>query len=104
AFEAASGRERPAAAPGTSIVRVLKPGAFTTIQGGPRHGLGALGVGASGAMDLASLALANEIAGNGPFSGALEVTIAGPLLELLMDATFALAGAPVEARLDGSLL
>jgi biotin-dependent carboxylase-like uncharacterized protein len=54
-------------------------------------------------MDLASLAAANGLAGNPPFAGALEATIAGPELVLLADTTFALAGAQAEARLDGNL-
>jgi antagonist of KipI len=104
AFEAARKGEREAAAPVEPILRVEKPGAFTVVQGGPRHGLGALGVGAGGAMDLASLASANELAGNPPFAGALEAAIAGPDLLLLADTTFAVPGAPAETRLDGNLV
>jgi KipI family sensor histidine kinase inhibitor len=102
AFEAAP--KPPAIEPALPFLRVVKPGAFTTVQGGPRHGLGALGVGAGGAMDLASLAAANELLGNPPFAGALELTIAGPELLFLDGATFALAGADREARLEGALL
>ncbi|MFL5400607.1 MAG: carboxyltransferase domain-containing protein [Myxococcales bacterium] len=86
------------------FLRCVKPGAFTTVQGGPRYGLGALGVGAGGAMDLASLAAANALVGNPPFAAALELTIAGPQLLFLDGATFALAGADAEARLDGAAL
>jgi KipI family sensor histidine kinase inhibitor len=104
AFEATGDGDTQGAAPVDPILQVAKPGAFTVSQGGPRHGLGALGVGAGGAMDLASLAAANELAGNPPFAGALEATIAGPELLALSDTTFALAGGEAEATLDGSLL
>jgi KipI family sensor histidine kinase inhibitor len=102
AFEGA--RDGHTAAPPDPLLRVAKPGPFTVVQGGPRHGLGALGVGAGGAMDLASLAAANELAGNPPFAAALEATIAGPELLLLADTAFAVAGAQGEGRLDGSVL
>ena len=104
AFESTCEGERVAAPPVEPILRVEKPGAFTVVQGGPRHGLGALGVGAGGAMDLASLAVANGLAGNSPFAGALEAAIAGPDLLLLADTTFAVPGALAETRLDGKLV
>jgi KipI family sensor histidine kinase inhibitor len=105
AAELAAFAPRPLAIePALPLLRCVKPGALTTVQGGPRHGLGALGVGAGGAMDLASLAAANALAGNPPFAGALEVTIAGPELLFLEGATFALAGADAPARLEGALL
>src|SRR4051812_11391106 len=94
----------PAIEVAAPFLRCVKPGAFTTIQGGPRYGLGALGVGAGGAMDLASLAAANALVGNPPFAAALELTIAGPQLLFLDGATFALAGADAEATLDGAAL
>jgi KipI family sensor histidine kinase inhibitor len=104
AFEATRDPDRPVAAPVDPVLQVAKPGAFTVIQGGPRHGLGALGVGAGGAMDLASLAAANELVGNPPFAGALEATLAGPELLALSNMTFAVAGAEAEATVDGSFL
>ncbi|MFL5374526.1 MAG: carboxyltransferase domain-containing protein [Myxococcales bacterium] len=94
----------PAIEVAAPFLRCVKPGAFTTVQGGPRYGLGALGVGAGGAMDLASLAAANTLVGNPPFAAALELTIAGPQLLFLDGATFALAGADAEATLDGAAL
>jgi KipI family sensor histidine kinase inhibitor len=102
AFEAVP--QPPASEPAVPFLRCVKPGAFTTVQGGPRHGLGALGVGAGGAMDLASLAAANALVGSPPFAGALEVTIAGPELLFLEGATFALAGADAKASLEGTWL
>jgi len=102
AFEAS--RKRSASAPAEPLLKIEKPGAFTLVQGGPRHGLGALGVGAGGAMDLASLAVANGLTGNSPFAGALEAAIVGPDLLLLADATFSVPGALAETRLDGKLV
>jgi KipI family sensor histidine kinase inhibitor len=75
---------------GDPLFRVVSPGAFTSVQGGPRYGLSSSGVPAGGAMDLASLALANLACGNPPFAAALEITLAGPELEALGDVTLAI--------------
>jgi biotin-dependent carboxylase-like uncharacterized protein len=72
----------PAADP---VLRVISPGAYTSVQGGPRYGLSASGVPAAGAMDLASLAAANRALGNAPLAPALEITLQGPVLEALAD-------------------
>jgi len=76
-------------AQGDGVLRVVTPGAFTSVQGGPRYGLAASGVPAGGAMDLASLATANRALGNDPFAPALEITLVGPELEALQDARVA---------------
>src|SRR5207302_1839234 len=72
-------------AQGAGVLRVVTPGAFTSVQGGPRYGLAASGVPAGGAMDLASLAAANRALGNDPFAPALEITLVGPDLEASQD-------------------
>src|SRR5437870_7866448 len=77
-------------AQGEALLRVVTPGAFTSVQGGPRHGLASSGVPAGGAMDLASLAAANRALGNDPFAAALEITLTGPELEALQDLRLAL--------------
>jgi allophanate hydrolase subunit 2 len=75
---------------GEPLLRVISPGAFTSIQGGPRYGLSSSGVPAGGAMDLASLAVSNRASGNPPYAAALEITLAGPELEALCDLKLAL--------------
>ena len=75
---------------GVPLLRVVAPGAFTSVQGAPRYGLLSSGVPAGGAMDLAALAAANRAAGNAPLAPALEITLAGPELEALEDVRVAL--------------
>jgi antagonist of KipI len=55
-------------------------------------------------MELSALAEGNAAVGNPPFAAGLEITIAGPEIELLQDVTFAIAGAPLEASLSGRKL
>jgi KipI family sensor histidine kinase inhibitor len=84
---------QPEPAPGKTgvpLLRVVAPGAFTSVQGGPRYGLLSSGVPAGGAMDLAALAAANRAVGNAPLAPALEVTLTGPELEALEDVRIAL--------------
>ena len=77
---------------GAAVMRVVASGASTTVQGGPRHGSGSLGVPAGGAMDLPALASANQHLGNAPLAAGLEITVAGPDLEVLAPARVAVAG------------
>ncbi|MFP5334592.1 MAG: allophanate hydrolase subunit 2 family protein, partial [Actinomycetes bacterium] len=50
----------------TAALTVLEAGPLTTVQDAGRPGLGALGVGRSGACDRASHRLANRLVGNPP--------------------------------------
>ena len=48
----------------TRSLTVLEPGLLTTVQDSGRRGQASLGVGCSGACDLASYRLANRLVGN----------------------------------------
>jgi antagonist of KipI len=74
------------------VLRVVAPGASTTVQGAPRYGEGSSGVPRGGAMDLRSLADANAALGNARLAAGLEITVAGPELELLAPARVNVAG------------
>ncbi|AXG80055.1 5-oxoprolinase subunit C family protein [Streptomyces paludis] len=88
---------------------ILDPGPLTTLQDLGRPGWAHLGVTASGAADLPSLALANRLVGNPEHTAALETTYGG--LRVRIDARgadgapgtvwAALTGAPCPAALDG---
>jgi len=95
---------RSPALDGPVFARVLASGLSTTVQGAPRHGLGSSGVPPGGAMDRVSLEFANVLVGNPPGAPALEITLAGPDLEILEEAVLAVAGAdaPVEWRGNGA--
>ena len=79
-------------------IRVLAPGALTTVQDAGRQGSRALGVGRAGALDPYAHAIANLLVGNAADAAALEITLAGPRLEFLSDARIAICGAQVDAR------
>ncbi|WP_375455162.1 urea carboxylase [uncultured Methylobacterium sp.] len=82
-------------------VAVLAPGAQSSLQELPgRLGLWHVGVPPSGPMDARAFRDANALVGNAPETCALELTVSGPALRFHADATAALAGAAMTARLD----
>jgi KipI family sensor histidine kinase inhibitor len=80
------------------LLRVISPGVQSTLQGLPRYGQQHLGVTPGGAMDTASLRLANLLIGNDPSVTAIEATLMGPVLEAIKPVTLALTGAVPTAR------
>jgi len=84
-----------------TLFEIVLPGAFTSVQGAPRFGLGRSGVPAGGAMDVDSLAEGNACVGNDPGAAAPEVTLSGPELLLRADSMLAIAGADLDAAWNG---
>lgn len=83
------------------LLEVLATGPLATVQDLGRWGLGALGVGHSGAADAPSLRLANRLVGNPEDAAALEVTLGGLEVVARGDLTVALTGAPCPITVDG---
>ena len=84
---------------------VIEPGVQSTLQDYPgRLGYWAVGVPPSGPMDALAFRFANRLAGNQEGVAALELTLIGPTLKFNTDAVIALAGAPMQAELDGQPL
>jgi antagonist of KipI len=84
------------------VLEVLEPGLLSTVQDAGRPGFAYLGVPVSGACDPLGLAVANLLLGSPPGTPALEMTLAGPTLRAEEDCVVAIAGADLEARLDGA--
>ncbi|WP_029685658.1 urea carboxylase [Tatumella saanichensis] len=88
--------------PTASVIEVLQPGTFSTIQDFPgRLGYWDIGVPPSGPMDDFAFRLANRIVGNHEAAAGLEFTLQGPTLRFHCDAVIALTGADCPATLDG---
>ncbi len=90
-----------AVAPAGRTVTVVEPGLFTTVQDVGRWGHQASGVPVAGALDRVSARVANALVGNGPGAATLEVTLVGPELRIDSAGLVAVAGADLDARLDG---
>ena len=82
-------------------IKVVKPGLSTTVQDLGRPGYYHIGIPVSGAMDRFALRVANLLVGNPEGAAALEATFLGPELEFTSDATVAVTGAELPAKVDG---
>ena len=81
---------------------VLKPGLLSTFQDAGRTGNQHLGMPVCGVMDTRAHRLANLLAGNDRDHATLEITLAGPTLRFETSACFAIAGADLQATLNGN--
>jgi 5-oxoprolinase (ATP-hydrolysing) subunit C len=75
-------------------IHVLRPGPLTLVQDLGRPGHGASGVPRGGAFDPWATRAANRLVGNREDAALLEITLAGPTLELDGIAAIALVGDP----------
>ena len=98
---AASGGRRPVRAGGrlmTARLRVLRPGPLCLVEDLGRRGVSGIGVGRSGAADRAALRLANRALANPEDAAALEVTLGGLELEVVVGPVWlCVTGAPARS-------
>lgn len=80
---------------------IARPGPLSTLQDAGRFGVRHLGVSQGGPADLYAWAWANWLVGNQWGSSALEITLGGLSLTTNHPCTLALAGAPMQAHING---
>ena len=76
-----------------TIMKILKPGMYTTIQDMGRYNYQKSGMSVAGGMDQFSLRVANILVGNQDSEACLEATLMGPQIEFQGDALIAITGA-----------
>ncbi|MCP3899955.1 MAG: biotin-dependent carboxyltransferase family protein [Desulfobacteraceae bacterium] len=76
-------------------MRVLSPGGYTTVQDLGRFGYQEMGIPITGSLDLFASAIANLLVGNPENSAVLEITVIGPVLEILASVDVAITGANI---------
>jgi biotin-dependent carboxylase-like uncharacterized protein len=79
---------------------VINPGLHTTVQDLGRHGYRASGVPSAGAFDVTAHGLANALLGNPATCATLELTLVGGVYLAEQQLALALAGAPMDARIE----
>ena len=88
-----------------TLLAILAAGPATSLQDSGRFGWQRFGVGPAGAMDRASLGLANALVGNGPGAAAIEFALAGGRLKVEGGtARVALTGAECTLKIDGAAI
>ncbi len=82
------------------MIKVLKPGLNTSIQDLGRFGYRNSGVPNSGCMDLISAGFANLLLNNALDRAVLEITLMGPKLLFLTNATLVVTGADLSPKIN----
>lgn len=82
------------------MVRVIKPGFYTTIQDLGRYGYQDYGVPVSGAMDHYSAQFANALLNNNENDAVMEITMTGPTLEFYYHTLICISGADLSPKLN----
>lgn len=83
-----------------TVLRVLAPGAATTVQASGRNGWRHVGVARGGVLDPAQATLANHLIGNAHDAAVLEIALGGPTLSFAAPIRIALCGAAIDASFD----
>ncbi|MEJ2163755.1 MAG: biotin-dependent carboxyltransferase family protein [Robiginitalea sp.] len=83
------------------MLKIHKPGFFTSLQDRGRFHYRDLGVPVSGALDQSAMSRANALLENEADNAVLEITMQGPELEFEQPTFMVMCGAPLEAELDG---
>ena len=78
------------------MLHILDAGLFTTVQDGGRWGWARYGVPPSGPMDVAAFEIANQLVGNPPSATGLEITLTGPMIQIMPETRIAVCGAEFE--------
>lgn len=88
------------------MLRVLEPGALSTVQDEGRPAAAHLGVPRSGACDAWSMAVANRLLDNEAGAAVIEMTVLGATFEVTATGVIAIAGADMGAQVieEGRLL
>jgi antagonist of KipI len=85
----------------SDVLRVEKPGLFTTVQDLGRLNAMSSGVQQGGAMDRFAHCAANLLVGNDEGAATLECTLSGPVLVALRPCLVAITGADFDLRVNG---
>ena len=83
------------------LLKVITPGAYTTVQDEGRYGYRQFGIPPTGALDRFSCWVANMLVGNAAGAAVLEFTFTGGSYEILSEADIALTGADLEMTVNG---
>jgi biotin-dependent carboxylase-like uncharacterized protein len=83
-------------------IKIIKSGLQTTVQDNGRWGFQRFGMPVSGAMDLYSLRLANDLVGNDLNEACLEATMSGPKIEFFKDTIVSICGANMQAQINNA--
>lgn len=82
------------------VIKIIKPGLYTTVQDKGRMGFQRYGIPVAGAMDDFAFRIANILVGNDENEAVLEATFLGPVMEMNFDGYIAITGAFMDPRIN----
>tara|TARA_Y100000034_G_C6869469_1_gene396702 strand:- start:280 stop:1215 length:936 start_codon:yes stop_codon:yes gene_type:complete len=86
------------------MLKVIKPGVFSSIQDLGRHGQRHLGVSQSGVLDPIALKAGNALLGNKETAACIEITVGLAEFEFTKPCNFAITGGNLNAKLNSKTL
>jgi len=86
------------------MIKIIKPGLYSTVQDKGRKGQQSYGIPYSGSMDSFSSDLANKILNNSGNSAVLEITMVGPVLEFVYETVICITGANLSPLLNNKIV
>ncbi|TMN86541.1 allophanate hydrolase [Pseudoalteromonas phenolica] len=86
------------------MLKVIKPGVFSSIQDLGRHGHRHLGVSQSGVLDPIALKAGNALLGNIETAACIEITVGLAEFEFTQPCNFAITGGNLNAKLNSKAL
>lgn len=86
------------------MLKVIKPGVFSSIQDLGRHGHRHLGVSQSGVLDPIALKAGNALLGNKENAACIEITVGLAEFEFTKPCNFAITGGNLNAKLNSKAL
>ena len=87
-----------------AALKIRQPGAYSTVQDLGRFGYQRYGVPPSGAVDRFAVQAVNLLLGNQENDAVLEMTITGPVFEILAPCILAVTGAAMPIKVNGTLV
>lgn len=82
------------------MIKVLKPGIYSSIQDRGRFGFRHLGIPLAGTMDSFSANIANSLLNNKLTNSVMEITMQGPTLEFFVSTKIAISGANISPKIN----
>lgn len=86
------------------MLKVIKPGVFSSVQDLGRHGHRHLGVSQSGVLDPIALKTGNALLGNKETAACIEITVGLAEFEFTKPCNFAITGGNLNAKLNSKTL
>jgi biotin-dependent carboxylase-like uncharacterized protein len=86
------------------MIKIIKPGLYSTIQDKGRVGMQSYGIPYSGTMDSFSSDLANKILNNSEDAAVIEITMVGPVLEFNNETVISITGANLSPLLNNKII